>query len=180
MVPREAFFTRGVGRHKERLQSFEWALRQAGIAQYNLVRVSSIYPPGCRIISRNRGVPKLKPGEVVYAVLTDISTDERGRNIFSGVGLAVPADGHSYGYISEHHCNGMPAKEGADYVEDMAASMLASTLGIRFDPETGYDQRKEIYRMSGKIVLTRNITQTARGDRLGRWTTVIAGAVFVP
>ena len=180
MVPREAFFTRGVGRHKERLQSFEWALRQAGIAQYNLVRVSSIYPPGCRIISRNKGVAKLKPGEVVYAVLTDISTDERGRNIFAGTGLAVPADGHSYGYISEHHGYGMPAKEGADYVEDMATSMLASTLGIRFDPETGYDQRKEIYRMSGKIVHTSAMVQTATGGKAELWTTVVAAVVFVP
>ena len=150
MVPREAFFTRGVGRHKERLQSFEWALRQAGIAQYNLVRVSSIYPPGCRIISRNKGVAKLKPGEVVYAD------------------------------ISEHHCNGMAAKKGADYVEDMAASMLASTLGIRFDPETGYDERKEIYRMSGKIVRTRATVQTATGGDRGLWTTVVSAVVFVP
>lgn len=180
MVPREAFFTRGVGRHKERLQSFEWALRQAGIAQYNLVRVSSIHPPGCRIISRNKGVAKLKPGEVVYAVLTDISTNERGRHIFAGVGLAVPADGQTYGYISEHHCNGMAAKKGADYVEDMAASMLASTLGIRFDPETGYDERKEIYRMSGKIVRTRATVQTATGGDRGLWTTVVSAVVFVP
>ena len=180
MVPREAFFTRGVGRHKERLQSFEWALRQAGIAQFNLVRVSSIYPPGCRIISSKRGTAKLRPGEIVHAVLTDISTNERGRIIFSGVGLAVPADGQSYGYISEHHCNGMAAKEGADYVEDMAASMLASTLGIRFDPETGYDERKEIYRMSGKIVRTRAMVQTATGGTGGLWTTVVAAVVFVP
>ncbi len=180
MVPREAFFTRGVGRHKERLQSFEWALRQAGIAQYNLVRVSSIYPSGCCIISRKKGVGKLKPGEVVYAVLTDISTNERGRNIFAGVGLAVPAEGQSYGYISEHHCNGMLAKEGADYVEDMAASMLASTLGIHFDPETGYDERKEIYRMSGKIVRTRAMVQTATGGDRGLWTTVVSAVVFIP
>ena len=180
MVPREAFFTRGVGRHKERLQSFEWALRQAGIAQYNLVRVSSIYPPKCKIISRPKGVAKLKPGEIVHAVLTDTSTNEKGRNIFSGVGLAVPAQGDSYGYISEHHCYGMSSRQGADYVEDMAASMLASTLGIRFDPETGYDERKEIYRMSGKIVRTRAMVQTATGGNNGMWTTVVAAAVFVP
>lgn len=179
MVPREAFFTKGVGRHKERLQSFEWALRQAGIAQYNLVRVSSIYPPNCRIISPSRGIPKLRPGEIVHAVLTDISTNERGRDIFSGVGLAVPAKGDSYGYISEHHCYGMTAREGADYVEDMAASMLASTLGIEFDPETGYDERKEIYRMSGKIVRTRAMVKTATGLK-DLWTTVVAAVVFIP
>ena len=180
MVPGQAFFTRGVGRHKERLQSFEWALRQAGIAQFNLVRVSSIYPPNCKIISKAKGVAKLRLGEVVFAILTDISTDERGRDIFAGTGLAVPAQGDSYGYISEHHCYGMTAREGADYVEDMAASMLASTLGVEFDPETGYDERKEIYRMSGKIVRTRAMVQTATGGPNGMWTTVVAAVVFVP
>ena len=180
MIPREAFFTKGVGRHKERLQSFEWALRQAGIAQYNLVRVSSIYPPECKIIPRAKGVAKLGAGEIVFAVLAETSTNEKGRLIFSGTGLAVPAKGDSYGYISEHHCYGMTAKEGADYVEDMAASMLASTLGIEFDPETGYDERKEIYRMSGKIVRTQAMVQTATGGKSGMWTTVVSAVVFVP
>ena len=45
MVPKRLFFTKGVGKHKERLTSFELALRDAGIAAQNLVRVSSIFPP---------------------------------------------------------------------------------------------------------------------------------------
>ena len=67
----------------------------------------------------------------------------------------------------------------ADLVEDMAATMLATTLGIEFDPETAYDERKEIYHMSGKIVNTRACVQTAEGDKNGLWTTVVAAAVFV-
>jgi len=43
MVPKKVFFTRGVGVHREKLASFELALRGAGIAQCNLVLVSSIY-----------------------------------------------------------------------------------------------------------------------------------------
>ena len=73
----------------------------------------------------------------------------------------------------------LPGQE-VKYVEDMAASMLASTLGIRFDPETGYDERKEIYRMSGKIVRTRAMVQTATGGDRGLWTTVVSAVVFVP
>ena len=57
--------------------------------------------------------------------------------------------------------------------------MLASTLGIEFDPEKNYDERKEIFRMSGKIVKTRNTTQSAIGDKRGLWSTVVAAAVFV-
>ena len=41
MVPKRIFLTNGVGKHKERLTSFELALRDAGIAAQNLVRVSS-------------------------------------------------------------------------------------------------------------------------------------------
>jgi arginine decarboxylase len=52
LVPKEIFLTKGVGRHKYRLKSFEEALRKAGVAQQNLVSVSSILPPGCKIISR--------------------------------------------------------------------------------------------------------------------------------
>jgi len=178
-VPKEMFFTKGVGKHKQRLQSFEAALRDAGIAELNLVRVSSIYPPGCRITTRKRGVTKLSPGQLTFCVLADERTDEPNRLVCAGVGLAVPAKGDHYGYISEHHGFGLTERKCADLVEDMAASMLATTLGIEFDPETAYDERREIYRMSGQIVQTRAVVQTAEGDKNGLWTTVVAAAVFL-
>ena len=55
IVPSKVFLTRGRGQHTEKLVSFEKALREAGIAPFNLVRVSSIYPPHCRLISRRKG-----------------------------------------------------------------------------------------------------------------------------
>ncbi|MEO0075339.1 MAG: pyruvoyl-dependent arginine decarboxylase, partial [candidate division WOR-3 bacterium] len=66
------------------------------------------------------------------------------------------------------------------YAEDLAATMLATTLGVEFDPNASWDERKEIWKISGKIVRTMNITQTAIGDKRGLWTTVVAGAVLVP
>jgi len=179
MVPKEIFFTKGVGRHRNRLQSFELALRQAGIEKGNLVRVSSIFPPKCRIIPKSTGLNKLHPGEITYVVLAEASTDEPSRLVGAGVGLAVPASGDQYGYISEHHGFGMTEERLGDFVEDMAATMLATTLGIEFNPDTAYDERKEIYRMSGKIIRTRNSVQTAEGDKNGLWTTVIAAAVML-
>jgi arginine decarboxylase len=179
LVPNEMFFTKGVGKHRHNLQSFELALRQAGIAHLNLVRVSSIFPPGCKIISRQSGLRKLVPGQIAHLVLADARTDEPGRMLAAGIGLAIPAGGEKYGYISEHHGFGLNARTCSDLVEDMAASMLASTLGIEFDPDTAYDERREIYRMSGQIVRTRAITQAAQCDRNGLWTTVLAAAVFV-
>lgn len=180
MVPKEIFFTRGVGRHQHKLQSFEAALRDAGIAFCNLVSVSSIFPAGCRIISRKKGVAKLRAGEITYCVMARSETDEPSRRCCAGIGLAVPASGEHYGYISEFHGHGKNRLEVKNLVEDMAATMLATTLGIEFDPNKAYDERKEIYRMSGKIVKSRAKVQVAEARDDGLWTTVVAAAVFVP
>jgi arginine decarboxylase len=179
LVPKNIFFTNGVGKHRNKLQSFELALRKAGIEQCNLVRVSSILPPHCRILSHEQGLMELQPGQITFVVLAEASTNEPGRMVGAGIGLARPADGKQYGYISEHHGFGLQQKRIADLVEDMAATMLATTLGIEFDPETAWDERKEIYRMSGKIVRGRHCVQTARGDKNGLWTTVVAAAVML-
>jgi len=179
ILPSEAFFTKGVGKHTQKLQSFELALRQAGIAVCNLVRVSSIFPPGCKLISKNKGVDKLRPGQITHCVLAEEATNEPSRMIGAGIGLAMPAEQDQYGYISEQHGFGMTERKMSDLVEDLAASMLATTLGIDFDAEKDYDERKEIYHMSGKIVNTRATVQTAEGDKNGLWTTVVAACVFV-
>ena len=178
-VPKRMFFTRGVGKHPHSLESFEAALRNAGIAHFNLVKVSSIFPAGCKIVSRRAGLAKLMPGQIVYCVLAEARTNEPNRLVCAGIGLAVPASGEKFGYISEHHGYGMTVRKTADFVEDMAASMLAETLGIKFDVDADYDERREVYRMSGRIVHSRATVQTAEGDKNGRWTTVVAAAVFL-
>ena len=178
-IPRLVFFTKGAGKHKDKLQSFELALRVAGIEKCNLVRVSSIFPPNCKIVTKEQGVPMLKAGQVVFCVMSENSTNEPNRMITASVCMAVPSEQEHYGYLSEHHAYGETEEKSGDYAEDLAATMLASTLGIEFDPAKNYDERKETYRMSGKIVKTRNITQAARGDKNGLWTTVVAAAVFI-
>lgn len=179
MIPTKVFFTRGVGRHKEKLQSFELALRSAGIAHCNIVSVSSILPPNCRIISRQKGLQQLSAGQITFSVLARAETNEPGRQLAASIGLAQPAQGHQYGYLSEHHSFGQTDKVAGDYAEDLAASMLATTLGIAFDPDQAWDERKQLYRMSGRFIRTSSITQSARGDKKGLWTTVLAAAVFV-
>lgn len=173
------FFTKGHGKHRQNLQSFEEALRDAGIAPYNLVRVSSIYPPGCKIISRERGMTMLNPGQVVFCVLAESRTDEPNRLACAGIGLALPADKERHGYISEHHGFGMTQRSCADYVEDMAASMLATTYGIDLDPDRAYNERKAIYQAKGLVVRTRAVVQTVEGDKHGLWTTALAAAVLI-
>ncbi len=179
MVPSRAFFTKGVGVHKEYLTSFEMALRDAGIAPFNLVTVSSIYPAGCKRISREEGLKLLRPGQIIYCVMSRNATNESNRLIAASVGCAVPADGNQYGYLSEHHSFGETDSKAGEYAEDLAATMLATTLGIEFDPDIAWDNREDIYKMSGKIVKTTNITQSAIGNKDGLWTTVLTAAVFI-
>ncbi len=178
-VPRRLFLTRGTGVHREKLSSFEMALRDAGIAHLNLVRVSSIFPPGCRIVSLEEGLAALEPGEVVFVVLSENATNEPGRRIAASVGIAIPADPHQYGYLSEHHAYGQTEQEAGDYAEDLAAGMLATVLGVPFDLDRDYNARKEQYRVGGLIVDSTSITQTAVGHEDGLWTTVIAAAVLI-
>lgn len=178
-VPRYLFFTKGVGVNKEKLASFEDALRNARIAHLNLVMVSSIFPPHCNIIDIDTGLTRLEPGEITHCVMARQQINEPGRRIVASIGLAIPAEEGRYGYLSEHHGFGQTEKEAGEYAEDLAASMLASTFGIEFDPEKDYDERREIYRMSGKIVESQHISQAALGAEANLWTTVLAAALFV-
>ena len=179
MIAQKIFFTKGVGVHREQLTSFEAALRDAGMAPFNLVNVSSIFPPGCKKVSKEEGLKLLMPGQIVYWVVSRNSTNEANRLIASSVGCALPSDPNQYGYLSEHHSFGETDSKAGEYAEDLAASMLATILGIEFDPELAWDEREQIYKMSGKIIRTTNITQSAIGNKDGLWTTVVAAAVFV-
>ncbi len=178
-IPKEIFLTRGVGRHREKLASFEMALRNAGIAQFNLVSVSSIFPPGCKVVSRAAGLKKLQPGQIVPCVMSQNQTNEPRRLIAASVGLAIPKDRTKYGYLSEHHSFGENEQVAGDYAEDIAAEMLATILGLEFDPDTSWDEKRELWKISGQIVRTRNITQTALGSANGYWTTVVAAAILI-
>ena len=178
-VARYIFLTKGVGRHKERLASFEEALRDAKIAKYNLVHVSSIFPPHCKIIPVSKGLERMAPGQIVHCVLARSETNAHHRLICSSIGLAIPKDRSVYGYLSEHHSYGEADEQAAEYTEDLAAQMLATTLGIDFDRETSWDEQREIWKISGKIVKTTNVTQSAIGS-VGKWTSVVAAAIFVP
>ena len=179
LIPRKMFFTRGVGINKAKLTSFEMSLREAGIASFNLVRVSSIFPPNCQVVPKEEGLSLLQPGEVVFVVLAEMSTNESGRRIAASVGAARPADPFKYGYLSEHHTYGETEQEAADCAEDLAASMLATTLGIPFDPDKDYNERKEQYMMGGQIVESTNVTMAVAAEGGGVWTTVIAAAVLI-
>lgn len=179
-VPSKIFFTKGVGKHKDYLSSFEASLRSAGIEKCNLVIVSSIYPPHCKKISKEEGLKEIQAGQITFAVIARNSTNEPNRLIAASIGAAIPSDKSNYGYLSEYHPFGVKEKLAGDYAEDLAAQMLATTLGVEFNTEADWNEREEVFKMSDKIVRTFNITQTAEGDRAGLWTIVITVAILLP
>ena len=178
-VPKRMFLTKGVGKHREKLTSFELALRAAGIASCNLVRVSSIFPPRCRLVPRTEGIKELRPGQVTFVVMSENSTREPHRLIAASVGVAIPTDRNTFGYLSEHHSFGETEEVAGEYAEELAAEMLATTLGLDFDPDKSWDEKKEIYRISNRIVRTSHITQSAIGDKRGLWTTVLSASILL-
>jgi len=177
-TPKKMFFTKGVGVHKDKLASFELALRNAGIEKHNLVMVSSILPPNCQIVPKEKGEKMLHPGQIVFCVMARSETNEPNRLTSAAIGVARPSDGNNYGYLSEHHAFGEVAKKTGEYAEDLAATMLATTLGIEFDSAKAWEEREQIYKTSGHIIKTTNICQSAEGNKDGLWTTVLAVAVF--
>ncbi|MBU1339455.1 MAG: arginine decarboxylase, pyruvoyl-dependent [Acidobacteria bacterium] len=180
IIPAKVFLTRGHGQHKEKLASLELALREAGIAPFNLVKVSSIFPPSCLLIPREEGLKQLNPGQITYLVMSENATDEGHRLVTASVGLAQPSDPKQYGYLSEHHSFGQDEKEAGQYAEDLAAYMLATTMGKDFDLEQIWNDEKSVYEFSDDIIVkTQNITQTSHGKK-GFWTTVITAAVMLP
>lgn len=179
LVPKAIFFTNGVGVHRDRLSSFELALRDARVEKANLVTVSSIFPPHCREISRKEGEALIMPGQIVHCVMARQDTNEPNRLIAAAIGLARPSDPKQYGYLSEHHSYGETAKKAGDYAEDLAATMLATTLGIDFDPEVAWSEREQAFKLEKSFLKTRNVVQSAEGHAKGQWSTVVALGVFI-
>ncbi|MCX5634981.1 MAG: arginine decarboxylase, pyruvoyl-dependent [Planctomycetota bacterium] len=178
LVPTKIFLTKGVGRHMYQLKSFEDALRKAGVAQQNLVQVSSILPPRCKIISKEKGLKLLVPGEISFCVIARADTNEHQRLVATSVGIAVPKDNSNWGYLSEVHGHGMNEQEAADRSEDLAAGMLGTTLGLEVDPSKAWSEKEQVYKSSGLIIRTSNVTQTAKGLK-DLWTTTVAIAMFL-
>ncbi len=179
LVPKKVFFVKGIGHHKSKLVAFEQALRNAGIEKYNLVNVSSILPPHCIEVSKEEGCKQLRPGQIVYTVLSRVDSNKLNQTICASIGIAKPSDKNQYGYLSEYHNYDAKPEEVGKYAEETAAEMLATILGIDFYPEADYDEKREVFKMGGKIVETKHITVHTTCKKENEWASVVVAAVFI-
>jgi hypothetical protein len=86
----------------------------------------------------------------------------------TSIGLARPIDKSSYRYLSEYHAFGRMDEEAGNYSEDLAAAMLASTLGVEFDEDESWGNKRQLWKICGNMVGSRNITQSAIVDKHGK------------
>jgi arginine decarboxylase len=131
------------------------------------------------MISKNEGLKMLKQGQITYCVMARNENSEPNRLTCASIGLAIPQNNSHHGYLSEHHAFGLKGKKAGEYAEDLAATMLAITIGVEFNPDTAWQEREQVYKASGHIFKTVNITQSSEGNKNGLWTTVIAAAIFI-
>lgn len=98
--PKAVTLVAGAGEGRTELNAFDRALMDAGIANLNFIRVTSILPPGARLIP----LPRLLPGMLTPAVYASIISHTPGERIAAALGVGVSRD--SYGVIMEHSHTG--------------------------------------------------------------------------
>ncbi|HET7897052.1 MAG TPA: arginine decarboxylase, pyruvoyl-dependent, partial [Flavisolibacter sp.] len=180
IVPVQFFLTKGVGVHQKDMRAFENALRDAGIHTCNLIKTSSILPPGCQRISPEEGMKKISPGQITFAVMAQSQTNEPGQSITAGIGMAQPKDKTLHGYLAE--LEGIIGRTEEDVKKDvieMAIENLATEWNPTFDGENVYRKGKKNYRLENRDVSVDSIVQSARGAGKNQYTIVITAAVFI-
>ena len=163
MIPKKLFLTKGKGFHKNKLQSFEIALRDAEIHQCNLVKVSSIIPPKCEIIARKEGLKSIKPGMVTYCVLSVCETKSFDEKIAAGIGLAYSDKKNVFGYIAEGMKHGKETTDLSKHVQKIATDMLKTVTNDK---------------VTNDVLHHKNVVQTCKGQK-NKWATAVAAAVFL-
>jgi len=92
--------TAGRGEGNTTLSAFDAALKEAGILNYNIIRLTSVIPPGTEVIEEKWPNGPAEHGKKLYTVLSDIRTDLLGRAIAAGIGWYQDKDGR--GIFAEH------------------------------------------------------------------------------
>lgn len=182
LVATKVFLAKGVGVAEKKLTSRELALTDAGIEKVNLIKASSIIPPGCEIIPQSVGKELLTIGQIAFAITAECSTNEPHKLIAASIGIAKPDDESEYGFFTEieqEEGYGKTEEKASEEVMQLAIHNLAMSWRVPFDPKKDFDPKKSLYRIKNKNVRVSHMTQTTFGDKDGLHTTVFVAAVFL-
>jgi arginine decarboxylase len=185
-IPRRLFFTAGVGQHELERVALQHAMRQAGVSQCNLVKVSSILPPETQIITRAEGVRLLRPGNIVFAIIAQAQTNEPHQRITPAIAWANPDKRGVPGFIAEVEedlAKGKSEETAADQVGEEAITILAETLRVKVDPKRKWDRRKRTTRIGRTNVGIGYLAASTEGpeerDGQNDFAAAVVIAVFV-
>lgn len=180
IIPTKFFWTKGVGVHEKDMRAFEEALRDAGIHVCNLVKVSSVIPPGCKHISKEEGLKYIKPGQITFAIIAEAQTNEPGQIISCGIAKAQPKDQSEHGFLTEvESAIGRTAEDVEQDVTEMAIENLISQWNKKFDAEKVYRKGKKNYSVEGVDFSVDSIVQSAQGAEKNQYTVIVTVAVFI-
>lgn len=164
-LPKYAFLTRGVGQGYHPIAAFDAALCEAGVSSQNLVLVSSVFPSGCQLLSREDGLSMLVPGQVTFCVMARHDSRDPGKLIVSAVGLVIPKTKMPYGYLAEYHAENQDESTAAREAEQLARTLLSAKMG-RPIKDIGVESQQSI------------ALATSVGNG-GEWTSVVTMCVFI-
>ena len=121
-MPTRYFLASGTSEGYTSLNAFDGALLQAGIGNTNIVKMSSIVPPHCKLVAPIA----LPPGALVPAAYAAITSDVPGEIISAGVAVALPEDEDQNGLIMEYSAKGERHK-----IEEIVRNMAVEGMKLR-------------------------------------------------
>lgn len=121
-MPTRCLLVRGRGQAPLALEAFDTALVDAGVGEYNLVKVSSIFPPHCQFTDEHEA----PEGTAVTTAFAQMESDDSTVTISASIAVAVPKDPHRPGVIMEWHGHGDQA-----FAEDTVIGMAKRAMDRR-------------------------------------------------
>jgi arginine decarboxylase len=143
-TPRRLFFTSGTGTHETQRAAMQRAMRQAGVADCNFVKVSSVIPPACEIVPRAVGLRMLRPGAITHAVIAEGETNEPHQRVTPAICWAQPSDPTLPGYmteVDEDQTKGRSAKTATDEAGEALLTIIAERFGASLDAKRVWANR---------------------------------------
>lgn len=115
MLAKHYVMKTGVGASESALVSFDKALLNSGVGNYNLVRLSSILPAKCQKV----GKVDLTEGSLLPTAYSTISSNNLGDILVSVIGVGFPVNKDKVGVIMEYSAIGKTANEAVDILKNM-------------------------------------------------------------
>ncbi len=125
-LPKRFFLTSGWGEASTELNAFDAALIKAGIGDTNLVKMSSILPPGAEQVEGF----EFRKGSLVPLAFGTIASSRPGTLISAAVAVGIPEDPRAAGLIMECEAEG-PSEECERLARDMVREGMETIRGVR-------------------------------------------------